>query len=111
MGAAQGGNLKLIKLGGPVELMAAAALLDGLGMHVNLAGKVAETSIAGAAMAHLAVVVPRLDWDVSITNQYLADDVVVDAVALRDGHYAPPDGPGLGIEVDLDKLARYTVAQ
>lgn len=45
-------------------------LLADLDMSVNLAGKVAETSIARAAIAHLAVVLPRLDWGTGVTKQY-----------------------------------------
>ena len=111
LAAAQGGNLKLIKLGGPDGVMAAARLLDQLGMKINIAGKVAETSISSAALVHLAVCVPRLDWDVSITNQFLADDIVHRKIELSNGHYAPPDGPGLGVEIDYEKLEKYTVMQ
>ncbi len=49
--AASGGSVKTIKLGGLVPVMTAGALMDRLGMSVNLAGKVAETSIASAAVA------------------------------------------------------------
>jgi muconate cycloisomerase len=102
-----GGSLKLIKLGGAFQVMAAAKLMDGLGMSVNLAGKAADTSIGSAAIAHLALALPSLDWDCNITNQYLVDDVVRDPVAVLDGHIVTPDGPGLGITVDEDKLAKY----
>jgi len=108
-GAAQGGNLKLIKTGGPFGLMAAARLLDELDMSVNIAGKIAETSIAGAATVHLSQAVPRLDWDASITNQYLVDDVTPTPMVMIDGHFSAPDGPGIGIEVDRAKLDKYTV--
>jgi muconate cycloisomerase len=110
-GAARGGNLKLVKLGGPEGVLAGAKLLNDLGMRVNLVCKVAETSIAGAAMAHLAVAVAQVDWDVSITNQYLADDIVRHKMTLEDGCFAPPSGPGLGIEIDEAKLDRYTSAR
>jgi hypothetical protein len=41
-------------------------------MHVNLAGKTAETGIASAAIAHLAVALPQVNWDTSMTAPYLA---------------------------------------
>ena len=28
---------------------------------------------------------------------------------VKEGHVMVPDGPGLGIEVDEDRLAKYTV--
>jgi len=43
-----------------------------------------------------------------MSSQYLADDVVADPMRVEDGHIVPPsDGPGLGITVDEDKIARY----
>lgn len=106
-GAAMGGSLKLIKLGSASEVMNAGRLMQSLSMHVNLAGKTADTSIASAAISHIAVSLPTLDWDASVTNQYLADDVVADPVAVVDGHIVTPEGPGLGIKVDEAKLEKY----
>lgn len=108
-GAARGGSLKTIKLGGLLPVMVAGRLMDRLGMAVNLAGKVAETSIASAAIAHAAASLPRIDWGTSITNQYLADDVVDTPLAIRHGHVCPPAGAGLGVLPDRAKLDRYTM--
>ncbi|NND50285.1 MAG: hypothetical protein HKN60_08535 [Rhizobiales bacterium] len=106
-GAAMGGSLKLIKLGSASEVMNAGRLMQSLSMSVNLAGKTADSSIAAAAISHIAVALPTLEWDASVTNQYLADDVVENPIAVVDGHIITPDGPGLGIKVDEDKLAKY----
>ena len=53
---------------------------------------------------------PRLEWDASITNQYLVNDVVTNPVAVVDGHIVTSDGPGLGINVDEAKLEKYARA-
>jgi L-Ala-D/L-Glu epimerase len=37
----------------------------------------------------------------------LADDLVVTAPGIRDGRVAVPAAPGLGLEIDEDRLARY----
>lgn len=105
--AASGGSIKTIKLGGLQPTLAAGNLLNELGMHVNLAGKVAETSIASAGIAHLAMALPQLDWATSMTNQYLQDDVVVEPVSIVEGSVNAIDRPGLGIEVDAKKLEHY----
>lgn len=110
-GAASGGSLKTIKFGGAQAVMDASRLMRDLDMHVNLAGKLAETSIASAAIAHLAVAVPRLDWDASVTNQYLADDLVMDPIEIVDGRVRPNDVPGLGIHLSEEKLAKYVLNQ
>lgn len=106
-GAARGGSLKTIKLGGLWPVVEAARRMDQLGMSVNLAGKVADTSIASSAIAHLALALPQVNWDASVTNQYLADDVIVEPLRIVEGRMRPLDGPGLGIVVDESKLAKY----
>jgi len=107
MGAASGGSIKTIKLGGVLPTLKAGQLMSSLGMSVNLAGKVAETSIVSAAIAHLAMVLPELEWATSVTNQYLADDVVDTPVSIIDGAVEVTQQPGLGIRVSDDKLNKY----
>lgn len=109
-GAAQGGSLKLIKFGGLRRTLEAAVLCDGLDMRVNVGGKIAESSVATAALLHLAAAAPQIDWGLSPTNQYLAADVVRAPIAVVDGHAALPAGPGLGIEVDEDAVHRFARA-
>jgi L-alanine-DL-glutamate epimerase-like enolase superfamily enzyme len=41
----------------------------------------------------------------------LADDLLARPVEIRDGRIIPPDLPGLGIEIDEDKLAYYRLDQ
>ena len=107
MNAAQGGSLKMIKLGGVTRAFQAAQLLDELGMHVNLAGKIAESSVSSAAVLHIAAAVPSIDWGVSVTNQYLKEDVTNSGVKVVNGKAELPVGSGLGIEVDETLLAEY----
>lgn len=105
--AATGGSVKTIKLGGMLPVMAAGRLMNKLGMSVNLAGKVAETSIASAAIAHLASALPRLDWGTSVTNQYLSDDITDTPIQIVAGKVTAPSGPGLGILPNTEKLDQY----
>lgn len=107
--AARGASLKTIKLGGLSAVMRCGRRMDELGMYVNLAGKVADSSVASAAIVHLAAALPQLDWDVSVTCQYIARDVVRDPVRIERGHARLPDGPGLGVEVDESKLSGSAV--
>jgi muconate cycloisomerase len=106
--AARGCSLKTIKLGGLKGVMRAAELCEKLGMQVNLACKVAESGIAAASLMHLAAAVPQVAWGVSISNQYLADDIVRATVKVVDGHAEMPTGVGLGVEVDEAKVRKYT---
>jgi len=109
-GAGAGGvSLKLIKLGGIMAALDAAALCQRLDLRINVAAKIAESSIGTAAAVHLACAAPNVDWGVSLTHFYLAEDVVKQPLRLGDGAVALPTGPGLGIEVDEAAVARFRV--
>jgi muconate cycloisomerase len=105
--AAHGGSLKTIKLGGITRAFQATNLFHNLGMNVNLAGKTAETSIASAAILHIAAAAKNLFWGVSPTAPYLAVDVVYNPIVLRSGHVQAPVEPGLGVAVNEEILLRY----
>jgi muconate cycloisomerase len=106
---AAGVSLKLIKLGGFTTAYEAAKLCRRLRLKINVAAKIAESSIATAAAVHLACVVPNVDWGVSLTHFYLAEDIVRQPLAIRDGAVALPQGPGLGVEVDEAAVERFRV--
>ncbi len=105
--AASGASLKTIKLGGLAGVYRAAQTCGALGMRVNLACKIAESGIATAAVLHLAAAVPAVEWGVSLSSQYLADDVVRTPLSIDQGHAHVGSGPGLGIEVDEARVRRY----
>ena len=107
MHAARGGSLKAIKLGGLRPVYQAAMLCDSLNMKVNLACKVAESGIGTAAVLQLAAAIPSLDWGVSLTSQYLAEDVVQSPLSFARGHATVPAGAGLGVEVDEARVRKY----
>jgi muconate cycloisomerase len=105
----KGVSLKLIKLGGLREAFAAGRLCRKLGLKINVAAKIAESSIGTAAAVHLACAVPNVDWGVSLTNFYLAEDIVKKPIALSGGAVGLPDGHGLGVEVDEAAVERFRV--
>jgi muconate cycloisomerase len=104
---AGGVSLKLIKLGGIVNAVEAGKMCRRLGLSVNIAVKIAESSIGSAAALHLACAVPKADWGVSLTHFYLADDIVKRPLPLKNGMVALPAGPGLGIDVDEAAVERF----
>jgi muconate cycloisomerase len=105
--SSNGVSLKTIKLGGMLEVLKCAnyAFLNKL--HVNLAGKVAETSISSLAIAHLASCIPQMDWDLSITNQYLEEDPVVNPLLIKNGYIDIENSIGLGTEIDEIVANKY----
>jgi muconate cycloisomerase len=103
---AGGVSLKLIKLGGFGAALAAGALCKRLGLAVNIAAKMSESSLASAATVHLACAVENIDWGVSLTHFYLAEDIVRRPLAMTDGLVSLPLGTGLGVDIDEAAVAR-----
>ena len=101
--------LKLNKLGGVTAALHAASICEENGMKIIVAAKVAESSIASAAIMHLASVIPSVEWGVSLTHPYLAVDLVKQPLELKDGKSFLGNKPGLGIDVDVDNLDRYRI--
>ncbi len=104
--AAVGVSLKAIKLGGLRAVAEACRLCDRLGMKVNISCKTGESSVASAAALHVAATVPGLDWGLTLTSSGLAEDATVAPLPIDGGHVEAPDRPGLGIDVDEQRLRR-----
>ena len=107
--AAHGASLKIGKLGGITPVQLAARFCQELRMKVNLACKIAESGIGTAAVLHLAAALPALDWGVSLTSQYLGEDVLATPLVFAEGHVMVPSGPGLGVAVDEARVRRLSV--
>ncbi|TCC11547.1 enolase C-terminal domain-like protein [Kribbella soli] len=76
-----------------------------LGVAVHSSG---ELGIQLATMLHLGAVVPNLSFAADAHYHHLRDDVIVGGkLPYVDGAIAVPDAPGLGVELDRDKLAEY----
>jgi L-alanine-DL-glutamate epimerase-like enolase superfamily enzyme len=78
-------------------------------MQVNISCKTGESSIAGAAALHIAAVVPELAWGLTLTHAGLRDDVTPHPIPINRGSADVLDRPGLGIEVDEDRVRRHRV--
>ena len=73
----------------------------GMSMHSN-----SHLGISLAAMLHLAAAVPNLTYDCDTHYPWQdGHDLLVNPLRFEAGAISPPSGPGLGIEVDRDRLA------
>ncbi len=96
---------------GPARKIAALAEAAGLTCTV---GSNLELGIASAAMAHLATATPgvgaeEFPCDILGPLAY-EEDLLTEPLEVRDGAVRAPEKPGLGVELDESKLARYRVA-
>ena len=108
--AARGVSLKAIKLGGIRGVVGAARLCDSLGMSVNVSCKTGESSVACAAALHVATVIPNIAWGLTLTHTSLGEDVTAKPLVTGKGFAESLDRPGLGIDVDEDRVRRHRVA-
>ncbi len=78
----------------------------GLGVAVHSSG---ELGIQLATMLHLGAVLPNLSFAADAHYHQLVDDILVGGpLPYTDGGIAVPTGPGLGVEVDRERVARYS---
>lgn len=80
-----------------------------LGFNLHSGG---ELGISTAAYLHIAASVPALPHALDSHRHQQADDIVRDGVIgyTTAGTMWVPSGPGLGVELDPDKFARYAEA-
>lgn len=109
MGAVQGANIKTIKMGGVAPVAAAMTVCGAIGFHINLACKVAESTISAAALTQLGALAPNLDWGLNVTNHYLAEDLSAEPIRIERGEIRVPRGPGLGVAIDEARVRRFQV--
>ncbi|MFI7702880.1 enolase C-terminal domain-like protein [Nonomuraea sp. NPDC049480] len=76
-----------------------------LGVAVHSSG---ELGIQLATMLHLGAVLPNLTYAADAHYHQLRDDVIEGGkLAYVDGSIAVPSGPGLGVRLDKERVARY----
>jgi len=75
----------------------------GVSMHSG-----AEFGIELAAMLHTASTIPAMHYAGDAHYHYLEDDIIVGGkMPYENGAITVPTGPGLGVELDEEKMARY----
>jgi glucarate dehydratase len=93
--------------GGMRACMKAAAVCETfqLGVAVHSSG---ELGIQLATMLHLGATLPNLSFAADAHYHHLLDDIIVGGpMRYENGSLRVPDGPGLGVKLDRDKLGQY----
>jgi L-rhamnonate dehydratase len=94
--------------GGLWQTVKAAAIAESVGIPVTLHCG-GELGLSQSAYLHLAASIPNLSLAIDNERDYLGGDIMHDPFVVNDGHLPVPTGPGLGIEVDLDRVREYEV--
>lgn len=110
------------KPGGLFRAKKVAAVLEAGGLTSNVNGS-AEMGIANAVNLHLsastravshACVYPITNLEgreqTQVAGRFYLDDIITEPFKYEDGYLYVPHGPGLGVELDEAKVARYRIA-
>jgi muconate cycloisomerase len=119
--AAQIVSIYSTKPGGLYKAMEVAAVCRAAGIICNVNGSV-ETGVGNLANIHLAAAAPAAtlscvvpvstpaEWQKGqVGGIYYRDDLIALPMQMVDGGIEVPTGPGMGIDVDLTKVEKYTV--
>ncbi|UHC17947.1 muconate/chloromuconate family cycloisomerase [Methylobacterium currus] len=105
--AADAVSLKLVKHGGLVSLRKVAAVAEAAGIGLY-GGCLLESSVGAAAHLHAFAGLRELTWGCEhFGPQILTGDLVAEPLAFHDFAVHLPEGPGLGVTLDPDKLRHY----
>lgn len=99
--------VKIAQSGGllPAQRVGAIADAAGIGLY---GGTMLEASVGTAASAHLFATFPRLDWGSELFGPLLLTEELLEQPLLyRDFELHVPQGPGLGINLDEEKVSHF----
>jgi muconate cycloisomerase len=115
-------SLYTTKPGGLFNAKKVAAVAEAAGLPVNVNGS-HETGVGNAANLHLVastaavteagvfpVTTIKGKEPTQMAGKMYLDDIITAPFEYRDGNLVVPSGPGLGIELDEDKVAAYRVS-
>lgn len=110
------------KPGGLFRAKKVAAVLEAGGLTSNVNGS-AEMGICNAVNLHLsastkvvshACVYPVTNLagreQTNVAGRFYLDDIITEPFKYEDGYLYVPHGPGLGVELDEEKVAKYRIA-
>lgn len=105
--AADAVSLKLVKHAGLLGLRKVAAVAEAAGIALY-GGCLLESSVGAAAHLQVFATFRELAWGCEhFGPQILTDDLVTEPLRFADFQVHLPTGPGIGVELDQDKLRRF----
>lgn len=100
-------NIKLMKTGGLFRALQVNAIAETAGIRAQV-GTMVESSIASAAGLHLAMALDNVRTIEMGGPNMLAGDIGNLKQFYATNRIDLPDAPGLGVEIDLERLEHYS---
>jgi muconate cycloisomerase len=109
-GICDGVSVKIMKAGGLGRAQTVAGIAAAAGLSAY-GGDMFETGLAHLAGTHMIAATPAITLGCEFyqARYYLADDILAEPFPCQNGQVRVPDGPGLGIDLDLDKVRHYAI--
>lgn len=107
--AADSVNLDICRNGGFLETQRCAAVAEAGGLKASCHSSPGELGIATAAQLHLATATPNFLSPVDSAYTKMlppSEDIITEPFVYEEGSLAAPDKPGLGVQIDEDKLEK-----
>jgi muconate cycloisomerase len=99
--------LKIGKAGGLYNVLKAATIAEAADISLY-GGTLLEGTIGSMASAHAFSTVKNMAWGTELFGPLLlTDDIVKTKIDFSNNSFKIPEGAGLGLELDLDKLNFY----
>jgi muconate cycloisomerase len=109
-GAADIANVYVTEAGGLLNAAKIFAMCEAAGMPCMI-GSMPEFGIGTAAQIHLGVAMNNLGPDSDTCGVlYHQEDLLTKPLRIENGFSYPPEGPGLGVEVDMKVLDSWNKA-
>ncbi len=103
--------LKLPVVGGPLRAMGIARMAHAAGIQVIVTSAL-DTGIGIAVALHVAAALPQPGPACGLaTLELLADGLIQPGLPIESGNMRVPSGPGLGVAIDEQELARYAAGE
>ncbi|WP_273500183.1 muconate/chloromuconate family cycloisomerase [Paracoccus sphaerophysae] len=100
-------SVKLEQSGGAFGALRVAAIAEAAGIGLY-GGTMLEGPVGTIISAHAFATFARLDWGTELFGPLLlTEDILTEPLSYRDFHLDLPTGPGLGLTLDPDRLARF----
>lgn len=99
--------LKIAKAGGPAQVIKVARVAQAAGISLY-GGTMLEGTLGTVSSLHAWSTLEMTSGTEMFGPLLLKDDIVVNPLNYQNGHVSLPQGPGLGVEIDEDKLQHYS---
>lgn len=100
--------IKIEQNGGLFAAQRVAAIADAAGIELY-GGTMLEAAVSTVAAAHLFAGFPQLQWGTELFGPLLiTEEILTEPLDYSDFELTVPNGPGLGIALDEERVKRFT---